>query len=48
MSSGLKVAGLGPVEMAGVEDVDVSSALGGHFELQAKMGDILQIIQVDR
>jgi hypothetical protein len=48
MTSGLKVAGLGPVEMPGVEDVDVSSALGGHFELQAKMGDIMHILDVDK
>ncbi|OXG34174.1 hypothetical protein C367_00782 [Cryptococcus neoformans Ze90-1] len=47
MSNGIRVAGLGPVECPGVENVDVSSALRGHMELQAKMPEILKIIDID-
>lgn len=47
MSNGIRVAGLGPVEHLGVENVDVSSVLKGHMELQAKMPEILKIINVD-
>ncbi|OCF30723.1 hypothetical protein I317_02546 [Kwoniella heveanensis CBS 569] len=49
MSNGIKVAGLGPVEHPelGVEDVDVSSVLRGHMELQAKMPEVLRIIDID-
>ncbi|KIR51494.1 hypothetical protein I315_05975 [Cryptococcus gattii Ru294] len=47
MSNGIRVAGLGPVEHLGVENVDVSSVLKGHMELQAKMPEILKIIDVD-
>ncbi|ODN82720.1 hypothetical protein L202_01006 [Cryptococcus amylolentus CBS 6039] len=46
-SSGIRVAGLGLVEYPGVENVDVSSVLRGHMELQAKMPEILDIINVD-
>jgi hypothetical protein len=47
LSSGVAVAGLGPVKQPGVQDVDVSSVLRGHMELQAKMPDILRIIDID-
>lgn len=47
LSSGIKVAGLGPVQQPGVEDVDVSAALKGHMELQTKLPDILEIVNVD-
>ncbi|KAK8850413.1 hypothetical protein IAR55_004331 [Kwoniella newhampshirensis] len=47
MSNGIRVAGLGPVNHPGVQDVDVSSVLRGHMELQAKMPEILKIIDVD-
>lgn len=47
MSNGIRVAGLGPVEHLGVENVDVSAVLKGHMELQAKMPEILKIIDVD-
>jgi hypothetical protein len=43
----LSPAGLGPVEQVGVQDIDVSSVLRGHMELQAKMGDIIKIIDID-
>ena len=48
LSNGVKVAGLGPVGKPGVEDVDVSQVVRGHMELQAKMADILRVIDVDR
>ena len=47
LQSGISVAGLGPVNQPGVQDVDVSSVLRGHMELQTKMGDVLRIIDVD-
>ncbi|WVW81013.1 hypothetical protein I302_103004 [Kwoniella bestiolae CBS 10118] len=47
MSNGIKVAGLGPVEQPNIEDVDISSVLRGHMELQAKMPEILRIIDID-
>lgn len=47
LSNGIKVAGLGPVEQPGVQDVDVSSVLRGHMELQTKMGEVLRIIDID-
>jgi hypothetical protein len=47
LSNGVKVAGLGPVEQPGVQDVDVSSVLRGHLEIQTKVGEVLRIIEVD-
>ncbi|KAK4688618.1 hypothetical protein P7C73_g1487, partial [Tremellales sp. Uapishka_1] len=47
MSNGIRVAGLGPVEKVGVQDVDISTVLKGHFELQTKMGDILDVLRID-
>jgi len=38
---------LGPVNQPGVEDIDVGSVLKGHMELQAKMPEIIRIIDVD-
>ena len=40
-------AGLGPVEQPGVEDVDLSEVLNGHMEIQAKMEDIVRVLDVD-
>jgi hypothetical protein len=47
LSSGIQIAGLGPVGRPGVEDIDVSTAVRGHMELQAKMGDVMRLIDVD-
>jgi hypothetical protein len=47
LSSGIKVAGLGPVNQPGIEDVDVSSTLKGHMEIQTKLSDILKVVNVD-
>ena len=41
------VAGLGPVNQLGVQDVDLSSVVKGHMELQTKIGEVMQVIQVD-
>jgi hypothetical protein len=38
---------LGPVNQPGVQDIDVSEVLGGHMELQAKMPEIIRILDVD-
>ncbi|KAL7422671.1 hypothetical protein Q5752_001962 [Cryptotrichosporon argae] len=46
-NNGVKVAGLGPVERPGVEDIDVGAVLKGHMELQTKMPEILEIIKID-
>ena len=47
LNSGISPAGLGPVEQRGVEDVDVGEVVRGHMEINAKMGDILKILDVD-
>jgi hypothetical protein len=47
LSNGIRVAGLGQVNQPGVQDVDVSSVLRGHMELQTKMGEVLRVIDVD-
>jgi hypothetical protein len=47
LSSGVQIAGLGPVERPGVEDIDVGKVLRGHMELQAKMGEVMKLIDID-
>ena len=47
LNNGVSPAGLGPVNQPGVQDIDVSEVLGGHMELQAKMPEIIRIIDVD-
>ncbi|ORX41140.1 hypothetical protein BD324DRAFT_613381 [Kockovaella imperatae] len=47
LSNGIMPAGLGPVERPGIEDVDVSSILRGHLEIQAKIGDVINLIGID-
>ena len=47
LNNGISIAGLAPVSQLGVEDVDVSSVLRGHMELQTKMGDVMRVIDVD-
>ena len=47
LSSGIKVAGLGPVNQPGIQDVDISSTLKGHMEIQTKLADIMKIVNVD-
>lgn len=47
LNSGLSPAGLAPVKQKGVQDIDVGTVLKGHMELQAKMADIIRIVNVD-
>lgn len=47
LNSGLSPAGMTPVNQPGVEDVDVGSVLKGHMELQTKMAEIIEIINID-
>ena len=48
LNSGVSPAGLGPVNQVGVEDIDIGSVLKGHMELQAKMPEIIRIIEIDQ
>ena len=47
LQSGIGVAGLGPIHQPGVQDVDLSSVLKGHMELQTKIEDVMRVIDVD-
>jgi hypothetical protein len=47
LNSGLSPAGMTHVNQPGVEDVDVGSVLKGHMELQTKMAEIIEIINID-
>lgn len=42
------VAGLGSVEVEGVEEVDVSDIVSGHLELGQRLKDILERVGVNR
>lgn len=46
-NNGVCVAGLGPVQQPGVEDMDLSDVLGGHNEINTKMDEVLQVLEVD-
>ncbi|CAK9786616.1 DUF726-domain-containing protein [Cutaneotrichosporon oleaginosum] len=46
-NNGVCVAGLGPVQQPGVEDMDLSEVLGGHSEINTKMGEVLQVLEID-
>lgn len=46
-NNGVCVAGLGPVKQPGVEDMDLSEVLSGHSEINTKMGEVLQVLEVD-
>jgi len=41
------MAGLNAVEMHGVEDIDVSDLVGGHFDINANMEKVLQAVRVN-
>ncbi|BEI85574.1 hypothetical protein CcaverHIS002_0509750 [Cutaneotrichosporon cavernicola] len=45
--NGVCVAGLGPVQQPGVEDMDLSDVLDGHSEINTKMGEVLQVLEID-
>lgn len=46
-NNGVCVAGLGPVQQPGVEDMDLSEVLHGHSEINTKMGEVLHVLEVD-
>ena len=46
-NNGVCVAGLGAVMQPGVEDVDLSDAIGGHFEINARIPEVLEMLQID-
>ncbi|GMK54473.1 hypothetical protein CspeluHIS016_0110590 [Cutaneotrichosporon spelunceum] len=46
-NNGVCVAGLGPVQQPGVEDMDLSDVLDGHSEINTRMGEVLQVLEVD-
>lgn len=45
--NGARVAGLGPVEKKGVEDIDLGDVLQGHGEINAKAGEIVELLRID-
>lgn len=45
--NGVRVAGLGPVEKPGIEDVDLGDVLQGHGEINAKAGEIVELLRID-
>jgi len=47
LSNGVHVAGLREVKQAGVEDINISEVVDGHLDLQKKMPEILQVLQID-
>ncbi|WOO78765.1 putative membrane protein F35D113 [Vanrija pseudolonga] len=47
-NSGICVAGLGPVDVRGVENVNLSGVINGHNEINARAGEILEVIQIDQ
>lgn len=47
LSNGVHVAGLREVKQAGVEDINISEVVDGHLDLQIKMPEILQVLQID-
>lgn len=46
-NNGICVAGLGAVRQPGVEDVDLSEAIKGHFEINTRIPEILDLLQMD-
>jgi hypothetical protein len=46
-NSGVCVAGLGAVMQPGVEDVDLTEAIAGHFEINASIPEVLEMLQID-
>lgn len=45
--NGVRVAGLGPVEKQGVEDIDVGDVVQGHGEINAKAAEIVDLLRID-
>ena len=45
--NGTRVAGLGPVEQKGIEDIDLGDVLQGHGEINAKAAEIVDLLRID-
>ncbi|RLN02492.1 hypothetical protein BBJ28_00009247 [Nothophytophthora sp. Chile5] len=43
----LNSAGIAPLDIAGVENVDLSSLIGGHLEYKSKIGAIMDLLQLE-
>lgn len=47
LQDGIRVAGLAPASQPGIEDVCLNKAISGHLQIQQKMKEILEVINVD-
>lgn len=45
--NGVKVAGLGPVDQPGVEDIDLEDVTNGHSGINARAGEVLEMLEID-
>ncbi|KAE8997482.1 hypothetical protein PF011_g15466 [Phytophthora fragariae] len=43
----LNSAGIAPIDIAGVENVDLSEVIGGHLEYKSKIGVIMDMLQLE-
>ncbi|KAK1946001.1 Transmembrane and coiled-coil domain-containing protein 4 [Phytophthora citrophthora] len=43
----LNSAGIAPIDIAGVENVDLSDIIGGHLEYKSKIGAIMDLLQLE-
>jgi hypothetical protein len=43
----LNSAGIAPIAIAGVENVDLSDIIGGHLEYKSKVGAIMDLLQLE-
>ncbi|KAG2531231.1 hypothetical protein BBO99_00001651 [Phytophthora kernoviae] len=43
----LNSAGIAPIDIAGVENVDLSEIIGGHLEYKSKIGAIMDLLQLE-
>ncbi|KAF1776776.1 Alpha/Beta hydrolase fold [Phytophthora cactorum] len=43
----LHSAGIAPIDIAGVENVDLSEIIGGHLEYKSKIGAIMDLLQLE-
>ncbi|TDH67266.1 hypothetical protein CCR75_001870 [Bremia lactucae] len=43
----LHSAGIAPIDIAGVENVDLSAIIGGHLEYKSKIGAIMDLLQLE-
>ncbi|KAL8015529.1 hypothetical protein Plhal710r2_c030g0111981 [Plasmopara halstedii] len=43
----LNSAGIAPIDIAGIENVDLSEIIGGHLEYKSKIGAIMDLLQLE-